>query len=183
MPSIDTEHAIIATFDSQAQAEQAANDLADWDRTSPQIALGTIGVVTRDARGQIKTRGHGRNTAKGAKIGLGLGVLAAVLSGGLTLIPTAIAGAVVGTAAGSLSRKGLGLTDAEAQQLRSELDGGRAAVLVMCSGSDAKAITDYLTLEGARIMTHSVDPAALEAASKAVESTTVEHAPDQPPIS
>ena len=44
---------------------------------------------------------------------MGIGVLAAVVSGELTLIPTAIGGAVVGAAAGWLSRKVLGLTDAE----------------------------------------------------------------------
>jgi uncharacterized membrane protein len=164
MPNGNREQAIIATFDSSAQAEQAANDLTAWDKTNAQSTLGAIGVVTRTASGHIETRSSAaRNTTKGAKIGLVLGALAAALSVGLTVIPSAIGGTLIGTAAGALSRKGRHLTDAEAQQLRSELSDGCAAVLVMCSESDAKAITDYLTLAGGRIMTHPVDPRALEA--------------------
>jgi uncharacterized membrane protein len=171
MANSHTQHAIIATFDSSAQAEQAANDLMDWDKINPQINLGTIGVLTKNNKGEIKTKSYGaRNTGKGAKIGVGVGVMAAVLSGGLTLIPTAIGGAIAGAAAGSLSRKGLGLTDAQAQQLNSELDGGRAAVLVMCAESEVKAIGDYLALEGGRTMSLAVDSAELEAASKTADS-------------
>jgi uncharacterized membrane protein len=173
MASNDAEHAIIATFDSSAQAEQAANDLLDWDKSNPNPHdnLGAVGVLTQGNKGEIKTKSYGpRNTGKGAKIGMGLGVMAAVLSGGLTLIPTAIGGAIAGAAAGSLSRKGLGLTDEEQQQLKSELDGGRAALLVMCPDAEVKAISDYLALEGGRTISHPVDAADLEAAAKTAES-------------
>jgi uncharacterized membrane protein len=173
MTNTETEHAVIATFDSSAQANQAANDLSDWDKNSPQINLASIGVVTRNARGQIKTKSYAaRNTSKGATIGVGVGVLAAVFSGGLTLIPTVIGGAVVGAAAGSLSRKGLGLTDAETQQLSAELNAGCATVLVTCRDEDVKAITDYLVLEGGRVVSHPVDPAALEAATQTTSYET-----------
>ena len=149
------ERAVLATFDSSAQAEQAANDLLDWEKTNPELTLGAIGVLTRNAKGDLKTRRYGaRNTGKGAKVGVGIGVLAAVVSGGLTLIPTAIAGAAVGAAAGSLSHKDLGLTDAERDQLDAELQNGCAAILVMCNDSEVKAIGDYLTLEGARVLSH-----------------------------
>src|SRR5579871_5812345 len=100
MASHDTEHAIIATFDSPAQAEQAANDLTDWDKTNPAINLGAVGVLTKTRKGDIKAKSYAaRNTGKGAKIGLGVGVMAAIFSGGLTLIPTAIGGAIAGAAA------------------------------------------------------------------------------------
>ena len=162
MASNTTEHAVIATFDSASQAEQAANDLLDWEQTNPDINLGTIGVITRDHKGEIKTRNFGeRNTSKGAKVGVGIGVLAAVLSGGLTLIPSAIGGAIVGGVAGSLSHKGLGLTDAEKQRLSSDLDNGCAAILVMCDDSEVKAINDYLALEGGRMLSHPIDSADL----------------------
>ena len=83
-------------------------------KTNRDISPGATGVVAKNARGDIKTRSYGaRNTRNGAKVGMGIGVLAAVVSGELTLIPTAIGGAVVGAAAGWLSRKVLGLTDAE----------------------------------------------------------------------
>lgn len=171
MSSNVTEHTVIAVFDSSAQAEQAANDLMDWEKTNPAINLGSIAILTKSASGDIKTRTYGaRNTGKGAKVGIGIGVAAAVLSGGLTLIPTAIGGAVVGAAAGSLSHKGLGLTDTEKSQLSSDLDGGCAAILVVCNDAEVKAIADYLELEGGRTVSHPIDSASLESAATAADS-------------
>ena len=165
-----TEHAVIATFNSPGQAEQAANDLVDWEKDNPAINLGTIGVVTKNNKGELKTKNYAeRNTGKGAKVGLGIGVLAAVLSGGLSLIPTAIGGALAGAAAGAMSHKALGLTDAEKNQLNSDLDRGCAAILVMCDESEVTAITDYLSLEGGRIVSHPIDSASLESAAKATD--------------
>jgi uncharacterized membrane protein len=171
MASSATEHAVIAIFDSSAQAEQAANDLLDWEKTNPDVNLGSIGVLTKDAKGELKTRSYGkRRTGKGAKIGMGVGVLAAVLSGGLTLVPTAIGGAVIGAAAGSVSRRGLGLSDAEKQQINSDLDRGCAAILVVCDDSEIKAIADYLALEGGRSLSHPIDSASLGTAAGATDS-------------
>jgi uncharacterized membrane protein len=171
VPESDTEQAVIASFDSSAQAEQAAKDLMGWDKANDDIKLGAIGILTRDEKGEIKTKNYSsRNTGKGAKVGMGLGVMAAVLSGGLTLIPTAIGGAVAGGAAGSLSRKGLGMSDEELQQLSSELDGGRAALLVMCDAGEVQATTEYLTAAGGRPQSHDIDAAQLEDAAKAAES-------------
>jgi len=165
MAEKSTEHAVIATFDSSAQAEQAANDLLDWDKTNPNISPGAIGVLTKNKKGEIQTRSYpARNTGKGAKVGVGIGVVAAVLSGGLTLIPTAIGGAIVGAAAGSLAHKGLGLTDTEKNQLNADLNNECAAIVVMCDDSDAKAISDYLTLEGGRTLSHAIHTASLNAA-------------------
>src|SRR5215470_4669055 len=123
------EHAVIAVFDDPTKAEPAAHDLMDWDKANDDIKLGAVGLITRDGgdwgQGEIKTKNFSsRNTGKGAKIGLGLGVLAAVASGGLTLVPGAIGGVVAGAAVGSVSRTGLGITDDERQQLVGELDGG-----------------------------------------------------------
>ena len=172
MASSGTEHAVVATFDSSAQAEQAANDLLDWEKTNPDISLGAIGVLTKNDKGDIKTKSYGaRNTGRGAKVGLGIGVLAAVASGGLTLIPTAIGGAIGGAAAGSLSRKGLGLTDAEEKRLiSSDLECGCTAILVTCNDSEVKAITDYLMLESGRTLNHPIDFASLESAARAADS-------------
>ena len=173
MPENTAELAVIASFDSQAQAEQAAKDLMGWDKANEDLKLGAIGVLTKDDKGEIKTKNYSqRNTRKGAKVGMGLGVIAAVFSGGLTLIPTAIGGAVAGGAAGALSRKGLGMSDEELQQLSSELDGGRAALLVMCDEPEVQATTDYLTAAGGRTHSHPVDSAELENAAKAAEAST-----------
>jgi uncharacterized membrane protein len=173
MPDSTAEQAVIASFDSQAQAEQAAKDLMGWDKANEDVKLGAIGVLTKDDKGEIKTKNFSqRNTGKGAKVGLGLGVIAAVFSGGLTLIPTAIGGAVAGGAAGSLMRKGLGMSDEELQKLSSELDGGRAALLVMCDEAEVQATSDYLKAAGGTPQSHAVDSAELENAAKAAEAAT-----------
>ena len=103
------EHAVIAVFDDAAQAEQAAHDLIGWDKANDDIKLGAIGLLTLKGDGawgqaEVETKNFSsRNTRKGAKVGMGLGVLAAVLSGGLTLVPSVIGGAVGGGAVGALS--------------------------------------------------------------------------------
>ena len=165
-----SEQAVIAAFDSQAQAEQAAKDLMGWDKANDDIKLGAIGVLTKDAKGEIKTKNFSqRKTGKGAKVGMGLGVIAAVFSGGLTLIPAAIGGAVAGGAAGTLFRKGLGMSDEDIQKLNKDLDGGRAALLVMCDANEVQATSEYLVAAGGRPESHTVDAAALEDAAKVAE--------------
>src|SRR3954447_15789119 len=136
MPT-SAEHAVIAVFDDAAKAEQVAHEMMAWDKANEDVKLGAIGLLTRKVgdwgQGEIKTQNFSsRNTGKGAKVGMGLGILAAVVSGGLTLIPGAVGGAIAGGAVGSLSHQGLGLTDDELQGLVKDLDGGRAALLVMC---------------------------------------------------
>ncbi len=171
------EHAVIAVFDDAAKAEQVAHEMMAWDKANEDIKLGAIGLLTRQVRdwgqGDIKTQNFSsRNTGKGAKVGMGLGVLAAVVSGGLTLIPGAVGGAVVGAAAGSLSRTGLGITQDERQQLAKELEGGRAALLVMCDEDEVTAVTDYLAAAGGKPQSHPIDDADLQAASAAAEAST-----------
>jgi uncharacterized membrane protein len=167
------EQAVIAGFDSQAQAEQAAKDLMGWDKANDDVKLGAIGLLTKDDKGEIKTHNLSqRQTRKGAKVGMGLGVIAAVFSGGLTLIPTAIGGAVAGGAAGTLFRKGLGMSDEDLQKLSADLDGGRAALLVMCDGSEVQPTTEYLTAAGGKVQSHAVNEAELENAAKAAEGGT-----------
>ncbi len=171
------EQAVIASFDSQAQAEQAAKDLMGWDKANEEIKLGAVGVLTRDDKGEIKTHNYSqRKTGKGAKVGMGLGVIAAVFSGGLTLIPTAIGGAVAGGAAGTLFRQGLGMSDEELQKLSSDLEGGRAALLVMCDASEVQPTSEYLSAAGGQVQAHAVDSAALESAAGAAEGAS-----DTPP--
>ena len=173
MPDSDTDQAVIASFDSTAQAEQAAHDLMGWAKANDDVKLGAIGMLTSDDKGGIKTRNFSqRNTRKGAKVGMGLGVAAAIFSGGLTLIPTAIGGAVAGGAAGTLFRKGLGMSDEELQELGSELAGGRAALLVMCDASDVDATTAYLTAAGGKPRSHTIASADLESAAKQAATAT-----------
>jgi uncharacterized membrane protein len=146
------ERAVTAYFDSAAQAAQAAQDLMRWDKADDDVKLGALGVLTKDAEGKLATKNlSARNTGKGAKIGLGLGALAAVFSGGLTLIPTAVAGAAGGAVIGSLSKKGLGMSDEDLQQLSAQLEGGHAALLVLCDDPDVEATAAQLAASGGTV--------------------------------
>jgi uncharacterized membrane protein len=172
------ELAVIAYFDSAGQAEQAAQDLMSWDKANDDIKLGAIGVLTKNDEGKLQTKNlSSRNTGKGAKIGMGLGALAAVFSGGLTLIPTAIAGAAGGGLVGSLSKKGLGMSDEDLQQLSAQLDGGHAAILVMCDDPDVDATEAQLSASGGTVRrpADAVSSDALQQASQAAGA-----APDAP---
>jgi hypothetical protein len=178
MAETSGEQAVIATFDSQAQAEQAAKDLMGWDKANDDVKLGAIGVLTKDDKGEIKTHNYSqRKTGKGAKVGMGLGVIAAIFSGGLTLIPTAIGGALAGGAAGTLFRKGLGMSEEELQQLGSDLDGGHAALLVMCDAGEVQATSEYLTSAGGQVQAHAIDSAELENAAKTAEGQSGTQSP------
>ena len=146
------DHAVIACFDSAAQAEEAVERLKSWDRARSEISLGAVGVLTKSAQGTFETRNYSaRHAGRGALVGLGLGALAAVLSGGLTLLPTLVAGGVVGGLLGALSRQGLGVTDETVRRLSAELDGGRAALLVMCDEEEVAATTAQVTADGGRL--------------------------------
>jgi len=177
------EHAVIAIFDDAAKGEQAAHDLMAWDKANDDIKLGAVGLLTREVgswgQGEVKTRNFSsRNTGKGAKVGMGLGVLAAVFSGGLTLIPGAVGGAIAGAGVGALSRNGLGVSNDELQQLLKDLDGGRAALLVMCDEAEVQATTDYLVAAGGTPQSHAIDESHLQAAAEAAAGANSSAAPD-----
>jgi uncharacterized membrane protein len=176
------ERAVTAYFDSAAQAEQAAQDLMRWDQAA-DVKLGAIGVLAKDAAGKLATKNlSARNTGKGAKVGLGLGALAAVLSGGLTLIPTAIGGAAGGGLVGALSKKGLGLPDDDLQQLGDQLDGGHAALLVLCDDPDVEAIAAQLAASGgAARRPAAVSPEALQEAAQVASVAPAAPAAPAPP--
>jgi uncharacterized membrane protein len=164
------ERAVIAYFDSAAQAEEAAQELMRWDKADEVIKLGAIGILTKTAEGKLETKNlSAKNTGKGAMVGLGLGALAAVFSGGLTLIPAAVGGAAGGGLVGSLSRKGLGMSDEDLQELSAALEGGRAALLVMCDDHEVAVTTALLTASGGTVRrpAAAVSPEALQEASQA----------------
>ena len=79
-------HVVIAYFSDADQAQQAADQIKDWDKATDAIKLGGIGILTWE-KGKIKTHKVGRRaTGSGAKWGVALGAVTGVLSGGVTLI-------------------------------------------------------------------------------------------------
>jgi uncharacterized membrane protein len=96
----------------------------------------------------------------GAGVGLALGLLGAIPTGGLSLIGVILAGGV-GAAVGSFFRKGL--SDDEKKRISDELDAGHAAVGVMADpGEEADGVIAKLKELGGRTEAHDVSKDALE---------------------
>jgi hypothetical protein len=153
---------VLAFFENEAAADAAADKLKSWDKATKDIKLGSIGVLVKDDKGKVKTHKLGsRRTGTGVT----LGVLAAILSGGVTLL----GGVVVGGIAGSLFHKGLGMSKDDVARISSNLDGGHAAVGTLVAADEAATVSAKLTELGGTAETHEVEEAAVEEAAAAVE--------------
>ncbi len=169
---------VLAFFDSEADADRAASDLKAWDGASDEVKLGAIGVLVKDENGKIKTHKLGaRAGGKGAKTGIILGVVAAILSGGVTLLGGIVGGAVGGGILGSLFHRGLGMSDDDISRIGHELDQGRAAVGVVVTAAEAPSVSAMLKDLGGKPESHSVADEAMDKATTAVESAQPEAAP------
>ena len=161
---------VLAFFDNEADADAAVNAVKQWDKASKEIKLGAIGVLAKDDKGKIKTHKLGsRKTGTGAV----LFGLAAVLTGGASLL----AGAVFGGIVGSLFRKGLGMSKDDLARIDGELDGGKAAVAVLADADEATAISAKLAELGGAPESHEVSDAVVEEAAVAAEEM-----PEEAPI-
>jgi uncharacterized membrane protein len=140
-----------------------------WDKATKEIKLGGIGVLVKDNQGKIKTHKLGaRKTGTGAVIG----VLAGILSGGITIL----GGAIVGGILGAFFRKGLGLSKDDLDRINGELDGGKAAVCIVAEPGEAEAVAAKLAELGGKPETHAVTDAAVAQAAEAVEAAPEEAA-------
>ena len=146
---------VIAFFNEEASADAAAASLKDSG-----VAKGdAIGVLVLDEDGNLKAEKLGkRSWGKGAGIGA---VVALVTPVGLA------AGLIGGGLLGALHHKNLGLDEADRERIRSELEGGKAAVGVLAPVSEASVVADKLTELGGTAETHPVSDEAVEQAQTA----------------
>jgi len=168
---------VLAFFDNEAAADAAVTAVKAWDKASKEIKLGAIGVLVKDDKGKVKTHKLGsRKTGTGAV----LFGLAAILTGGATLL----AGAVFGGILGSFFRKGLGLSKDDLARIDSELDGGKAAVCILAAPDEAAAVSGKLAELGGKLESHEVSEEVVEeaqtAAEEAPEADAAEAAPEEP---
>ena len=176
------EHLVTAVFVSKDMAAKAAQALKGWDKANEDIKLGAMSVLTKNEKGKIETTNYSsRNTGKGAKIGVIVGVITAILSGGVTLLGGVIGGAVLGGLGGSLTKHGLGLTEDDLQALTAELSAGHAALLVMCDDSEVEATTAELTTLGGKTQSKPVSDEAVQQAEQALNTATEKGADDSSP--
>jgi uncharacterized membrane protein len=158
---------ILAFFENEDAADGAVDEIKQWDKASKDVKLGAIGVLVKDDEGKIKTQKLGkRRTGTGAV----LGVLAGILSGGLTVL----GGAIVGGIIGAFFHKGLGMSKDDLARIDDDLDGGRAAVGILAEADEADDVSAKLAELGGEPETHEVTEEALEQAETATEAADAE---------
>jgi hypothetical protein len=92
----DKQQLVLAFFDTEDDADQAAKALKDWEKATEYMKDDAIGVLVKDDDGKVKEQKLGKRAGKrGMGIGVALGVVAAIPTGGLSL-----AGGVLGGAGG-----------------------------------------------------------------------------------
>ena len=152
---------VLAFFENEASADHAVAEIKQWDKASKEIKLGAIGILVKDDKGKIKTHKLGaRKTGTGAI----LFGLAAVLTGGATLLAGAVFGGVVGR---SFFRKGLGLSKDDLARIDGELNGGKAAVCILAAPEEAAAAASLLADLGGKPEAHEVSEEVVEEAEAA----------------
>jgi len=160
---------VLAFYESEAAADEAVNQIKQWDKATKEVKLGAIGVLVKDDKGKIKTHKLGQKKTGTFAV---LGALAAVLTGGATVL----GGAVVGGILGAFFHKGLGLSKEDLARISAELDGGKAAVGVLVQPDEAAGVSAKLAELGGVAETHEVSDEAVEQAEVAAESQPEEPA-------
>ena len=163
-PKNKNDNVMIAFFADQAAAESAIEGIKNWDRINDHFELGAVGTISKEGD-KIKTK-VGRKAGKGAKIGAVVGVIGAVLTGGASLIITAVGAGALGGALGAFFKDSTQLTKEEIAQIGVELDGGRVAVVVTCDDFEIPLVTEFMVGSKGTVRTYKVtDEALIPAAS------------------
>lgn len=149
---------VLAMFDTESAADEAAAALKAWDKANDQVQLSGIGVLAKDELGDIKQHKIGpAQGRKGVGVGMLLGVVAAIPTGGLSLLPGLAGGAIAGGAVGSAFHKGFrDLSKADAERITHELDAGHAVVGVLTPPDQADTVLAKLAEHGGRTESHEV---------------------------
>ena len=165
-PVDKNERLVIGYFANKEQAETAVDALHHWDTSNAAVKLGNIGIMYKDD-GKIKTVVP-RRAGKGTALGLGIGAITGILSGGMTLIGGLLIGGVVGGAVGALFKKSLGLTPEDMEQIAQQVESGQAAVIVMCDDYEVDGVVADMKQSGGTVNSFDMSSALLPDAEKAV---------------
>ncbi len=151
---------IVAYYESADAADEAAQKLKLWDKAVDEIKLGGMGIITLQGD-KLKTHKVGaRASGTGAKWGTILGatggLAVGVLTGGIGLIPGAIAGMGLGAGTGALFHKRVGLSDADQAKLTKHLHDGGAALAVMADDDEVDPTKAEIALLGGAVEHYTV---------------------------
>jgi uncharacterized membrane protein len=155
------QHLVLAFFDGEQAADGAADALRSWAKANPRVQLTAIGVLVHDEDGRVKTHKLGpREARKGIGIGVVLGAVAAVLSGGVTLLEGVVVGGAGGGLLGGLFHKDLGMTEDDVARISARLDAGHAGLGVLVPANQAPAVSAELEALGGEPEVHAVEQVA-----------------------
>jgi hypothetical protein len=153
----ETQQLVLAFFGSEEAADEAAKTFRDWEKATEYMKGDGIGVLVTDDKGEVKEHKLGRRAGKkGMGVGVALGVVAAIPTGGLSLVGGAGAGVAGGGVIGEFFHKGLKMTDEDAARIGRELGAGHAGVGVLTWDFETKAVADELKELGGTPETHEV---------------------------
>ncbi|MGW2559798.1 hypothetical protein ACWCXB_11225 [Streptomyces sp. NPDC001514] len=153
----DKQQLVLAFFPDEDAADRAANALKSWEMASEYMKVDAIGVLVKDEHGKIKEHKLGRRAGKkGMGVGVALGVIAAIPTGGLSLVGGALASGVGGGIIGEFFHKGLKMTNEDVERIGRELDEGHAAVGVLTWDFETEAVAESLKERGATLQTLEV---------------------------
>jgi predicted flap endonuclease-1-like 5' DNA nuclease len=159
---------VLAYFPDEEAADDAVEQMKNWDKADDDIKLNAIGVLVLDDKGKIKTHKLGRRSVgKGAGIGLLLAIVAP---------PTLLAGVVGGGVLGAFHHKGLGLNNADRERIAAQLQGGKAAVGILVHDPQAAAVSARLAELGGAAETVDVPDEALAEAEATVPEVEAQEA-------
>jgi uncharacterized membrane protein len=124
----DSQQLVLAFFASEDAADEAAKALKEWEKASEYMKVDAIGVLAKDKDGEVKQHKLGRQAGKRGKgVGVALGVIAAIPTGGMSLVGGVLGGGAGGGVIGEFFHKGLKMTDEDVARVGRELDEGHAA--------------------------------------------------------
>jgi hypothetical protein len=125
--------------------------LKHWEKASEYMKVDAIGVLAKDKNGKVKQHKLGKQVGKkGMRIGVALGVIAAIPTGVLSLVGGVLGGGVIG----EFFHKGLEMTDEDVARVGRQLDDGHAAVGVLTWDFETEAVTG----QAQRTRRHAPDP-------------------------
>jgi uncharacterized membrane protein len=158
------EQVVVGFFADATAADHAAEALRNWDKANDDIKLGTMGRITLGEDGKVDAKRYGAARAgRGALVGGAIGILAAGVTGGLSLLAGALGGGALGGVAGKLTHGSLGLTDEAANQVKQHLTDGGAALVVLCDDFEVESTMEQIKAAGGEAQGFGVSAAVLSA--------------------
>jgi uncharacterized membrane protein/predicted flap endonuclease-1-like 5' DNA nuclease len=151
---------IVAYFDTADEADAVAVKLKLWDKDRKDIKLGGMGIITMEDDklkiDKVGARAAGTGAKWGTILGAAGGLAAGLLTGGIGLIPGAIAGLGLGTGTGALFHKRVGLTDEDKARLEDHFRKGGAALAVMADDFEVEPTKTEIAELGGKVENFTV---------------------------